>query len=386
MTRDQLPHEQVSKIDYVNVQQYVESLGWTPVPTNRPYLSIYKLEDSPRTEVQIPEDKEFADYGLRMAEVILMLSKVAGQSPSDILTALSIPKSDIFKVSLRSSSTASGTVYINEAINFYDGMEKALLSTGSAVIKPEKFYSHYFRNAKKFAASCRVGQSERGSYVTTIICPLEMEMDREAGLEQAVEQADDTYPRQVTKLFVSFSRNLVRAVEQNATGRILDANSVQNKLSANFCNAIAQMEPKETEASVFITPHWNRAFPVTQDHWVSPIEIKKEYFSSIKQLANQLRPAADPVVAQFVGRVVALEGESDEDNNMHGNISFRFQQGDSSMLAKIFLTPRDYAVACNAHRDSTDVVVTAELKRDPKRRIQKLENYVRFKLITDSDE
>lgn len=381
--RSQLSNELVSTIDYVNVQQYVESTGWTPIRNLRGDISVYRRRDSMSVQIQIPEDKEYADYGLRMAEVIMTLSKVDDRSPADVLTDLLIPASDIFKIRKHAPNTASGTVPLEEALDFYNGVEQAFLSSADAVMSPQKFYKRHYKNARKFAASCRLGQSERGSYVSTIICPLDMDLEKEGGLELAVEQANDSYPRQVTKLFMDFTRTLIRAAERNAIGQILDAQSVQTSLSANFCTAIAKMEPYGNESMIEIKPFWSKAFPIHEERFLQPIEIKKEYFPIIKQLAGQLRPPNEPVVLQLVGKVDALEGEPDQDGEMNGNIRFRFEHDNEVRLAKIFLTPRDYAKACDAHRDDTNVVVTGELKIDPKKRLHTIQDYVQFVQIAN---
>ena len=64
---------------------------------------------------------------------------------------------------------------VNEAIKLLDGARQLLWSSAFSVIRPEALHpQRTIEQVDNFLKGCRFGQTERGSFVATILAPREM--------------------------------------------------------------------------------------------------------------------------------------------------------------------------------------------------------------------
>jgi len=222
--------------------------------------------------------------------------------------------------------------------------------------------------AETLLAACRAGQTEFGSYVVRVICPLHAV---ETTLLDAVP-----FTRKVTISLMRSVAELVASIEAGTMDGYIDAIAEHPGMSANLCEALVQMQPAPDEQAperihgeVELATTWGadpRVRPPTEDEAPSRVFVKAEYSREIERAAQRLRPTADASrVDGYVGTVERLDGTIGADGRRSGEVRLSLLLPDGeSQRARATLGPDDYAVAVAAHEHGRAYVfVYAALQR-----------------------
>ncbi|MGH9759475.1 MAG: hypothetical protein ACREAC_01395, partial [Blastocatellia bacterium] len=210
--------------------------------------------------------------------------------------------------------------------------------------------------------ACRLGQTERGSFVATLICPLNALPD-----EDLPEPSDATGPRaapfarRVTSTFMKSLGQITELIDQDTPERILNPAGDDIVISANLCDALVEMQPS-AGTSLQVSCKWGFT-EIAPPPQVGSIRVATEAFPLIEEFARSLRPAEQPRRDRFVGRVDNLSGQPDADGHMSGRITLLFLYDDETLRAQIELTEEDYGTACDAHKDARYVSLMGVLHR-----------------------
>jgi len=76
------------------VTNYLHAIGWSCVQTVEGKFSVWNLDDNSR-ELMVPEKQSFADYPIRIAEVVAELANIQERSPQAVITDIKACSSDI---------------------------------------------------------------------------------------------------------------------------------------------------------------------------------------------------------------------------------------------------------------------------------------------------
>jgi len=111
--------------------------------------------------------------------------------------------------------------------------------------------------AQDFLRSCRVGQTERGSFVATILAPVTPEVAPSLfdNGQDALDLFQEPYERRVTPLLMQALYVLRGALDRAKPEDVLDG--VSQGVSANLCEALAAMAPLELTAALTIGISWS---------------------------------------------------------------------------------------------------------------------------------
>jgi hypothetical protein len=85
----QLAKERVLALDPKNVEDYLLARGWEADPrTSSAEVGIYHRPGDADAEVLVPRDRSFADYALRLGEVLQGLAAEEHRKAADVLEDL----------------------------------------------------------------------------------------------------------------------------------------------------------------------------------------------------------------------------------------------------------------------------------------------------------
>lgn len=374
MNMPALPKDILAMIRPVNLVAYAQHTGWRLMPAKMPGIAILERKDPRRLQILVPTDTSFLDYLERVAEVVQYLARWEKRSDRELLSELLHTPSDILRYRIKTSSTEDGFIAFPQALDLLDACKQSLLASACTVIEPKRFYSRLSRrNSDAFLSACRLG-TEKGSFVATVQCPLNAvsEDDEEASDKQlalpgvSIEQRP-TFARRTVETLMRSTARLVHVLD-NSLSSEMDGEEL---LSANLCEAIAQMEPLDgANGDLYIECQWSRMIP--RRDVPSRVVIRKAHFPFILSVAQSLRPTEnDPKPSTFAGRVDSLHGNPDQNELVGGDIVLQFQGEDRSLKARVTLLPTDYWKACDAHKSGNMVSLSGILiQRGRSRRIE----------------
>src|SRR5262249_29465908 len=134
-------------------------------------------------EVLLPRRQEFADYALRIADLLQTVAAVEQRSIWDVLHDVSGPPADVLRFRHTAATSTLGVLPLEEGVRLIRGPRDLLLAAACSVHNPQPYYpKQSFKEALDFLASCRLGQTERGSYIATVLAPVPPTVDAQPSL------------------------------------------------------------------------------------------------------------------------------------------------------------------------------------------------------------
>jgi hypothetical protein len=342
---------------------YLRANGWRQEADLAGKGSLWLLRNSEGQEfdIALPARRELADYALRMAEALQTLAEVERRSQLDILRDIQTTTSDLVRVRARSRDAENGTLPFDQAVAFVESSRDMLLAAACAAIdKRPSFASRKAQQAMEYLRNVRMGQTERGSYVLTILSPVPPELRPAQGTLLPVEP-EDPYERSVTRTLMNALEALEQAAREAAVGGNMTAfqNAVSRGVSANLCDAVIRLSAVSPGDGLDIQVSWSRTRPVGRET-PSIVFLDNDSIPIIEEAARQFReiaPLEDVEIEGFVTRLhrgpTAKEGEVTIEASIEGK------------LRRITLRlGAEYSQAAQAHERRHPVRCTGELVRE----------------------
>ena len=371
----------VEQLGALDVKRYLLGTGWERVSGRRVDVGIFRRpgsDEADEAEVVLPLSLDFTDVPDAMARAVAEIARVEQRPVAQVLRDLRRPRSDVLRFAVESRDTADGGIGLDEGLALLSGSKKALLAAACSVKRPQRFHPRMtLRDAEAFVRSCRLGQTEHGSFVATIECELDVD-DTAPQLPTLAEEAPVPFGRKATTLLLASVARVVDAIRADDTRGLLDPPPGAPVVSANLCEALVEMMPLQDDGGLRIGSSWS---PLLAPPRAVPgiVRIEGTYRSALEGVVRALRPAASPTPDLYVGKVDALQGEPGPDGRMQGEVVLAVQVEDAVVKMRFDLDPGEYVVAASAHLGGRYVAVRGVLKRGA--RVHRLEDASGFAIV-----
>ncbi len=371
-------HAVLARLRPLAVQLYAKSRGWEPLLSPSERFWLFRHPEHSLRQLQIPMDADDVGFVEGMQDVLRRLVEIEGRPPQAVLSDLQWPDADTLRVRVVNGECATGQLSLAADVALREGARRALLAAACSVINPVRFHPRLSRSEPDaLLSACRAGQTEFGSYIVKIICPL-----------HAVEGVDDDVPpftRQVTTHLMRAVGTLVSRIEQ---GRLDDYEADDaGPLSWNLCDALLRMQPDRNEGRIDLMTTWaadRKLAPPLAAEVPSRVSIKAEYLPEIEQVARVLRPNTGVArEEQLIGTVEELAGAVGADGRRSGEVVFSLLKKDGEELrARATLDSTQYSIAMRAHaRGDAYIVLRGVIHQ--RRRISRIEPLNLVTLLED---
>lgn len=373
MLRNGLPLEATRLVTPRAVRGYAEGLGWQRIHEINGGIAVYRNPRESLRQLIVPLDEEFDDYPERVAEAVQRLAEFEGRPAREVLDHLLLPPADVIRIRERSPDAEEGNLPLDHAVRLIDGLRKALLATAHSVLVPQAYHPRLSRGeAEQFLSRCRLGQTERGSFVLMVACPL----DVTAGL---FEPQIGPFARRVTSLLMQSLRDLSHAADTGDVHALAEPSKYPG-MSANLCESLLMLRPRGDRAFLSVSADWSRAYLPPTREVKQEIRLPQEAFEVAESLAVTLRSKPEPKVDRFVGFVDELRGQpTPDDQRPSGEVRFTLFVQEEEIHSKANLNTDDYAEAARAHLASGLITFKGILHRLP--RLHRIDDVTEFKPV-----
>lgn len=368
------------ELNALSVQSYLKNTGWTRVKSKRDHVAIFvKNEANNFNEILLPLSREFSDYNNLMLSAVKSISNTEGKEEIQVLSDLLIAKpSDILRIRLSGEDTKEGTISFEDGFNLLENTRMALYTTACDVLQPEIYHKRLsFKTATQFIEQCRLGQTQRGSFVASIICPF-IDESKIADTPKQFTLFDDpseypsSFTRRVTSQLMKSIKIINDAIESDELDKIENPDYSENGMiiSANFLESIVNIKQlnKNTESIEFIST-WSSLAPVPATI-PNKIEIQKDFVPAIDSIIDRMMPKKNEEIGEFVGKVLQAKAEPDADKRIEGEVILNLiGSNEKSFNAKVVLNAAKYKEACKAHEEGYNIVVKGKLVSTRKSKI-----------------
>jgi hypothetical protein len=372
----------LKRIGSVSLQRYALSHGWERKNLPERFkIALYRRPEDPNRELLLPQSEEFGDYLERIADFVSGLASFESVPINHVLNALLNPQADVLRFGYRGPESNLGFVPFLTGISLFDAALRSLSTATYDVIKPERFHARMSNTkADAYIESCRMGQTERASFVISCICPVEpaSQLPVTADDEQLVEEVP-AFGRRVTQHIMRSVAQINEFVLADRVNRLVEPEPGDIVISGNFFESLMAFPVEQEAASLYITAEWDRSLaqPVAPQR----TEVRYDMFPAIDEVARQLRPTKSSKEDKFIAKVISLRGELNLEEQMEGEVTLLLLHLDTSLKAKVWLNASDYAAACDAHKMNKYVAIVGTLSRF--RKTNQFDGYTSFQIFPD---
>ena len=332
---------------------YARAAGWGKVDTYGDHSDVYHGEGLP--EILVPRTRQLGDYHSVIARLVEIFARVAEMDELALYRDLVTADRDTIRARATEDS-GDGTVAINDGADLVNGVRDALLAAACSLEAPRPLYrAGSNREAGDFLKKVRLGQTEQGSFVVTLLTPAIPPLVQ--GTLLPATEEDPPLERRVTQRLVQALTATQWAMEMTNSGDG-DAfvKAVSGGASANLCEALVQMIEPFPAVDVSVT--WARTRPMPVAH--SRVRFAKDGVPILREAARSFRnrePQNDVRLFGYVQMLRRDDSETDGTVTLHASVQGRTQ----SVTA--VLNQSDYNRAIGAHREKEPVIVEGDLER-----------------------
>jgi hypothetical protein len=331
--------------------------------------------DGNEFELLVPLSHDLRDFPERMSEILQTLEVVEKRDQIQILSDLTSARADVVRI--RRPGAEDGTILLGDGVSLINSAFDMMLAAACTTVTPKLYYSGKRpAAATDYLHKTRLGQSERGSYVITVISPVP---PRTAdGLFPGM---DDPFERQVTRMLSIALDATVQASESALRHGSPDPfrEAMNLGVSANLVDAVlGLMGPNHQPVGVDLS--WSPEHPVAFGPRPT-VAIDPDFAPILEEASRFLKRHAEQAAVELLGVVVGLRRPEGIENGRANLVAFIDSKPKAVTLE---LGPHDYNIAIQAHQTHRTVICGGTLIRMG--RATMLTNMTSFRLAPEPEE
>ncbi|MBX5468876.1 MAG: hypothetical protein IRZ21_03155 [Thermoleophilaceae bacterium] len=352
-------------LDPQMIEVYLMAHGWD-VRTRNDKFSIWTHagDGAERVHLFVPLSRRPADFDDRLEELVVQLASFEHRDLEVVTTNLRYATADLVRVRLVSPRVGAGELPIEDGRKLFEGTRDMMWAAACAAVQPRANYGPRApAPVKDYLDGVRLGQTERGSYVVTVISDV-TPPEQQALLPEEAAHLDVPFERRVTT-------KLVEALDatRSAAARVLTEQAdvastfeetIDRGVSANLCGAITEIAEEQVAAQVQISVNWAASRPPTLDR-PSTVMFESNTLPVLEEAVNALRqlgPFEDELIEGFVIRL--NRGKEEE---AIGSIVIEGTAHGARRNVHVQLPDEQYHLAIRAHDERQPVRVRGTLAK-----------------------
>ena len=333
---------------------YARTSGWAKVDTYGDHSDVYAGPSLP--ELLIPRTRQLGDYGLVVERLIGIFARVAEVSENTIYNDLLTADRDVIRARV-SDGYGDGSVAIDSGVKLVNGARDLVLAAACSLHHPRPLYRTVAnREANDLLRQMRLGQTEHGSFVVTLLTPA-IPAPTHQPIFQDLETADAPIARKVTRRLEQALSGTRHAIENAVSGETAAfAAAVNAGVSANLCEALADLA--EPFAALEISITWARTRPMPKAR--QTVTFTGDDSPILRDAAHSFRNRAPRPDVSLFGSVQVLHREETERDStivLYASVDGNIQPVRTTLIQS------DYDRAIQAHAKRAPVIVEGDLER-----------------------
>lgn len=350
----------LSAISTASVHAYLKSQRWERFKDFGDRGVVYGLNDS--FEVFAPGSSQLADYAESVSRVISVLAQSEERDELSIYRDLASADRDLIRFRAPDADE-DGSIDLDIGVDLVQQCRDALLAAACSASAPKRFYrSGSNAKATEYLKSVKLGQTEQGSFVVTILSPVPPYLELAGQQILSPEFAEEPFERQVTRTLSQAIKAVRAAIAEVGRGGNIEAfeRAVEKGVSANLCTAIAKFVVDGRGLDFSLT--WARTRPTTE------VRAQTVFVSSdstiLSEAAKVLRSMTSFRNEVLQGVVIGLNRDEFPQN---GRVKFKTFVDGQPRSVTIELPQDLYSRAIDAHKAGSEIKLEGDLEFEGQR-------------------
>jgi hypothetical protein len=317
-----------------------------------------------------------------MGELLRTLANVERRSQLEVLQDFLTTTADLIRVRAPGRDADNGTLPLEQAVTFIERSRDMMLAAACAALDKRPYYAtRKATQAMDYLSRVRLGQTERGSYVLTILSPVAPELKPAQGELPLPTEPLEPYARQVTRTLIEALTALDEAARQAAMHGDMGPfhAAVSRGVSANLCDAVVGLSAASPNEGLDVQVSWSRSRPV-EVKVPARVLLGSDSIPIIEEASRWFRetaPFEDFEVEGFVIRLDRGPTATEGDVTVTGIVD--------GQMRKIVVRfgAETYIEAVRAHKDRRTVKCVGDLVKEG--RGYRLQNPRHFQVLAPDD-
>jgi hypothetical protein len=348
MRLDIRDREALTAVSPAALSAYAHTEGWIKGEPYGDYSDVYVKEG--QREIIVPRTQRIGDYASVMSQLIVIFAQDAEVDELSIYRDLVTSDRDVIRV--RADAVGNGDVALDVGVDLMVGARSMLLAAACSLWDQRPIYrsdEYEYKAANDYLSRMRLGQTEQGSYIITLLTP---SFDQESELANR-----DPIYRQITRRLagaLTATREAIEGTKGKDTELFFGA--LGNGVNANLCNALVRMINPVPALDVNLT--WARTLPVADTREV--IRFANDDVPVLRNAARSFRDHEFLRGTRLTGVVQRLESDEIERG---GTMTMSAPIGERHRRVTAVLNQFDYRRALQAHSARLRIIAEGTLRR-----------------------
>lgn len=299
----------IEKLSSDKLVQYLTLKGWSCSSAAFEGRIVQCITPDETDSVLIPKDKSFVDYSKGLERTLMVIAGYEGVSIKHLYNKLLNPSSDLLRWRISDGMTEGGVIPFNSMSSNIDYIRDLLGSACLDILSPSVFHSKvYTKDVLDQISKYKFGQTEVGSYILNILCPLGFYQ------YQLFDQNIENLPisRQINLRILGNIDRVQKSVEDNSS-EICD-NVASGTISVNFLNSLTELYDENKDSEVTLTADWSKDVPLLSEP-VNQVVLKPRCIERVMAVVEDYTPKQEQdVPAHFFGKIVNIGAEAEVGN------------------------------------------------------------------------
>lgn len=351
--------EAIQTLRPLEVTAYLRSKGWIQqAPSNKASVWIKDNE----FEAVVPLDQAMRDYALRMGDILHTLAAVENRSQTEIYADLLTTFADVVRIRIDDPEQLDGTLPIEAHAQIAQKTRDLLLAAAcSATEHRPVWHTKKPTQAVEQVRKIRIGQSERGSYIVTVISRVSPAL--QSPNNGQLFETEPPFERRVIQTLASSLDALNNAAATAAmSGEFASfEESVAQGVSANLCDAVAGIWGDDNgQRNLEFTFSWSPARAV-DPHIPSKVKFAADRIPFIREASRVMKDRTPVGDFELEGAVVRLDRP---EGQPAGKVTIMGQVDGKPKRVTLELEDAHYQVAIAAHAQERALRCIGSLVRE----------------------
>ena len=335
---------------------YARSAGWRKVDTYGAHSDVYAAEELP--EVILPRTDRLGDYAGVVSRLLAIFAEAAGRDELSLYRDLVTADRDVVRA--RVTEAEDGSLTLNHSVELIAGVRDLVLAAACSLREPQPLYRlGANREANDLLDRIRLGQTEHGSFVVTLLTP-PVSPQLPTPIPEDDDYDDPIERRMTRRLFEALTATR-EATERAMTGDgSAFVESVCRGVSANLCESLVQLV--DPFPALDISVAWAQTRPISLPRKV--FRFATADAAILREAARGFRDREPRPDTHLFGSVQRLRREEEEAG---GTIYLRTSIDGTNRSVAVVLKSSDYERAVQAHKEKLPMILRGDLERSGQR-------------------
>ena len=342
-----------------NLRRYLISRGWTKV--EHPNTRLELLQSQPDgtgdyASVSIPSSPELRDAADLLNEAVRLVANFDNTPLEKIVDHVTRWDRDILRSRFFKLVGHENSLPLGIAADAITGLKDFIGYAAYTHSNPRPFFDKAGSISGTFASHCLFGHTFKGSFGLTVECPLAV------APVLPLHGIDPIVPieRQVFERVANGLVTLRESVVKDSIDPLLAGYTTG--FSANMCRKLAEIYEKADGRRIEYDISWSpQLHSACEQRW-KPMVFDGKAYEFARIAAGELEKAETFPDSLIEGRIVVLKSEMppglDEQAEFEHVITmFWEREKGQTVKIRVSLSPADYRVACDAHKDGRAIRV-----------------------------